>query len=111
LPLFSCCHSTSQPIAREGFARLCFLISRNSSLFGRIYRDFDADFAKELDSNEAILDYEIFLKPGSVVKPTMDCFGFAGFIKIFHTELGKVEAAYDRLRAMEELVIYSTEKA
>jgi hypothetical protein len=101
----------SQPIARRGYGRLSFIISRNSALFGRVYKDLNPDFAKEFESNDAILEYEMFLKAGSILKPTVDCFGWTGIVKIFHEELEKVVATYERIRAMEELETYATEDA
>lgn len=53
---------------------------------------------------------EIFLKPGEIVKKTIDCFTLAGVIMLSHRYESQVENDYLRIREMEDLDLFKCEE-
>lgn len=52
---------------------------------------------------------EIFLKPGEIVRKTVDCFTLAGVIMLSHRYESQVEADYLRIREMEDSNLFVCE--
>lgn len=53
---------------------------------------------------------EIFLKPGEIVRKTIDCFTLAGVIMLSHRYESQVDADYLRIRDMENSNLFVCEE-
>ena len=73
--VYCCC---AQPLNRQGHGRLLCLICKVSGLLTEIC----PDYIEELRNMRSFIRMEIFLKPGQVVKKTIDCFTLAGVVMV-----------------------------
>lgn len=60
-------------------------------------------FVEEIAQMSSVLGFEIFLKPGQQVIPTIDCFTFGGLVKMYHSNLEVIAEDWNRIRQMEDL--------
>jgi hypothetical protein len=62
---------------------------------------------QELRAMPSFLYVEIFhTTPGKAVKKTIDCFTWAGLVKLFHVDAAQLAKDYDRIREMEETGLF-----
>jgi hypothetical protein len=73
--------------------------------------EINADFIEEIRHMRSFIRMEIFLKPGDIVKKTIDCFTLGGVIMLSHRYGGQVEADYARIREMEDQNLFICEEA
>lgn len=65
-----------QPLSvhRLGFGRLLFIVVNTSGQLEEI----NQAFVDEIEDMSSLIDYEFFVKPGAVLKRTVDCFTWGG---------------------------------
>jgi hypothetical protein len=59
-------------------------------------------YLTEIKSMSSFLFIEIFHTPGKLVKKTIDCFTWAGLVKLFNASETGLARDYDRIRQMED---------
>ena len=69
-----------------------------------ILSQINASCLAEVKTMKSVLGIELFLKPGSKVVRTMDCFTFGGIVKLFHPCADIMEADFHRLRELEMIM-------
>ena len=90
----------AQPTSGLGCGGICFLLVREdekeaSSRFARTLRDIDADLVTSIRQLPSFLHMELFVRPGSDVLPTIDCFTFGGLVVLAHKEFEQFTLDFD----------------
>mmetsp|Transcript_21341 Transcript_21341/g.30893 ORF Transcript_21341/g.30893 Transcript_21341/m.30893 type:complete len:600 (+) Transcript_21341:75-1874(+) len=95
-----------EPLNRVGHGRLLCLVCKVSGILTEI----NPYFIEEIRRMRSFIRMEIFLKPGDMIKKTIDCFTLAGVIMLAHSLDAQVSADYERIREMEDENIFICEK-
>lgn len=67
-----------------------------------VLTDINPDMIEEIRHMRSFVRMEIFLKPGELIRKTIDCFTLAGVIMLTHRSEIQVVNDYDRIRQMED---------
>jgi len=95
-----------EPLERHDHGRLLCLVCKVSGLLTEIC----PEYIEELRNMRSFIRMEIFLKPGQIVKMTVDCFTLAGVVMLSHCDEAQVVEDYERLRMMEDTGFFVCEK-
>ena len=88
-----------QPVARKAYGRLLFLILYQSG----VVEDFDVELLAEIENMPSFVSMELFATKGAAVRKTVDCFTFAGVIRLVNSDQEALVRDYDRIHAIEEI--------
>jgi hypothetical protein len=63
-------------------------------------------YLSEITAMKSFVYMELFHSPGNHVKKTVDCFTWAGLVKLFHLSDDQVNKDYNRIRDMEDTGLF-----
>jgi len=95
------------PIARRCFGALKWLISRHDGVL-QSYSPANVD---EIKSSGSYRGHQVFRDPGEQIKPTVNCFTWAGCVKLANADSDSLEADYARLEELEQSTLIQLEEA
>lgn len=90
-------HLYAQPVTRNSFGRLLFIIIYDNGIFRGVKEMCQA----EVEGLSSFQYMELFIKEGAPVRQTVDCFSFGGIVKLICTDLSVLKADYDRIKELE----------
>ena len=95
------------PHQRRGYGRLIFVVSKVEG----ILKEVNHHYLEEIDRMSSKLSVEIFhqLIPGYHIRKTVDCFTWAGIIKLINTDEEQLDRDYNRIREMEDNGLFIVE--
>lgn len=67
-----------------------------------IVRDIDNDRIDEIRALSSFVSLELFVQKGSVVRRTVDCFTWAGIVRLISDEKAAIEGDYNTIREIEK---------
>ena len=60
------------------------------------------EFVEEIKSMPSFVGIEVFHHTGKKIQKTVDCFSWAGVVKLYHLENQQLVKDYNRIREMED---------
>jgi len=85
----------SVPPPFKNFGREVFLVSYQEGTLEKIHVD-------KIRSLKSFAKCELAVQPGSILKPTTDCFTRPGSVQLIHPDPNVVRADYDAVRRLEQ---------
>ena len=64
-------------------------------------------FLEEIRCMPSFVGVEVFIHSGKYIKKTVDCFSWAGVVKLYHLKGEQLECDYSRIREMEDSGLFT----